>query len=522
MLKSSAGMAVATLVSRVLGLVREMAYSRFMGTGWEASAFVFAFTIPNLFRRLLGEGALTAAFIPQFKEKEKTEGEPAMWQAANAVLSGLVVLSFAIAGLAILGITAVLQTRSVSAETRLMLELLRTMFPYMGFVCVAAFCMGMLNARGRFFVPALGAALLNVIMIGSVLLIHFVVASPAAPFVDQIRLLAFGVLVAGLAQAAFQMPSLLREGWRYRWVVPWNDPTVREVVRRMIPTTIGVAAFQLNVVITQGFAFFLGNSIVASFQYAVRLMELPQGVFGASLATYLLPTLAGLAADRDFARFRSTLLQGLGYLAFVNLLASALLAALAQPIVRLLFEGGRFSSLDTPVVAQALIFLAPGLVAFSATNILARAFYAVGDTRVPMQISVFCLAANVLLSLAFVVPLQAAGLALANTLTSTANALLLAFALQRKFRKLDFSPLLAEGTRVLVTALAAGGVAWSASSVWESQIGHETLAHRLGAVAVPALLATVIYLTGLWLFGVSACRDGAQALARAWNRRRNR
>jgi putative peptidoglycan lipid II flippase len=522
MLKSSAAMAVATLISRILGLVREMAYSRFMGTGWVASAFIFAFQIPNLFRRLLGEGALTAAFLPKFKEKEKTEGEAAMWHAANAVLSGLVALSLAIVGIVLLGVSLVLHYRTLSDQTRLMLELLRIMFPYMVFVCVAAICMGMLNARGRFFVPALGAALLNVVMISSVLIIK-----PLAPLVgtelpSQIHLLAFGVLAAGFAQAAFQMPSLMKEGWRFRWVSPWRDSTVREVVQRMIPTTLGVAAFQLNVVITQSFAFFLGDSIVASFQYAVRLMELPQGLFGASLATYLLPTLAGLAADRDYGRFRSTLLQGLGYLSFVNLLAGALLAALAEPIVRLLLEGGRFHASDTENVAQALLCLAPGLVSFSATSILARAFYAVGDTRVPMQISVFCLGANVILSLIFALPLQAAGLALANTLTSTANAGLLAYALRRKFPKLDFGELRRDGIRMLTTALVAGTTAWVITTLWQNQLGRDRLWVNLGAVGIPATVAAIVYYAGLWQFGIPACKESLELVTRTLARIRKR
>ncbi len=522
MLKSSAALAVATLVSRVLGLVREMAYARFMGTGWVASAFIFAFQIPNLFRRLLGEGALTAAFIPQFKEKEKTEGEAAMWHAANAVLSGLVATALLITGLAILGISIALHFRAFSAQTRLMLELLRTMFPYMALVCVAAVCMGMLNARGRFFIPALGAALLNVIMITSVLAI-----APLAPWIgrelpDQIQVLAVGVIFAGLAQAAFQIPSLRREGWRFQWINPWPDPTVREVVRRMIPTTLGVAAFQLNVVITQSFAFFLGESIVASFQYAVRLMELPQGLFGASLATYILPTLSGFAADRDYNRFRATLMQGLSYLAVVNLLAGALLAALAEPIVRLLLEGGRFHATDTGNVAQALLFLSPGLVAFSATNILARAFYAVGDTRVPMQISVFCLATNAILSVIFALPLHAAGLGLANTLTAVANAGLLAYALRRKFPKLDYSKLGNDTVRMLAAAAAAGLVAWGLAHLWQATIGADTLLRRTGAVFLPALAASALYFSGLWFGKVTAAQEILTAAGRALGRLRKR
>lgn len=517
MLKSSAVMALATLISRLLGLVREMVYARFMGNGWVASAFILAFQIPNLFRRLLGEGALTAAFIPEFKAKEKLEGEQAMWHAANAVVSGLVVAASLVVTVALLVTTGLLQGTGLSERTRLMLSLLRLMFPYTLLICVAAVCIGMLNARGRFFIPALGSAVLNVVMISSALWLAplFGTALP-----ERIYGLAWGVLAAGLAQALFQLPTLFREGWSYRWVNPWKNETVRKVIGRMLPTTIGVAAFQLNVMITQGFAFFLGETVVASFQYAVRLMELPQGLFGVSLATYLLPTLSGLAAERRHEEFRANLLQGLSHLMVVNLLASALLVGLAYPTVRLIFEGGLFRASATESVTFALTFLAPGLVAFSGTNILARAFYAVGDTKVPMQISVFCLALNVVLSLVFAMGLHEGGLALANTLTSTANVCLLAHALRRKMPKLDFGPWLRDLRRVLPVAVGAGIVAYFLAAWWDRVLGGETVLRRLGAVFVPGSLAALGYGALLVALKVPAAHELWQ-WGRGWIGRRN-
>src|SRR5271154_1082565 len=281
MLKSSGAMAAATLLSRVLGMVREIVYARFMGDGWVAGAFQFAFTIPNLFRRLLGEGALTAAFIPIFKEKEKIHGEREMWRAANAVISGLVIAATVIIGIAMLGISVALNAHHFAEKTELMLQLLRVMFPYMMLVCLAAAFMGMLNARGHFFIPAMGATMLNVVMIASVL---WLAPRMGTKLHEQIFALAIGVLAAGVAQAAFQLPTLWRDGFRYQWVSPWGDETVQRVVKQMLPATIGVAAFQINVVITQGLSYWVDDYVVASFQYAVRLMELPQGLFGISLA----------------------------------------------------------------------------------------------------------------------------------------------------------------------------------------------------------------------------------------------
>ena len=504
MLKASGAMAAATLSSRVLGMVREMVYYGFMGTGWVNDAFQYAFTIPNLFRRLLGEGALTAAFIPVFKEKEKLHGEAEMWRAANAVISGLIVSASVIIALVMVGISIALAAHQFDEKTALMLQLLRVMFPYMLLVCLAAAMMGMLNARGHFFIPAMGATMLNVVMIASVFWVapHFGANLPKEKQLPvQIFALAYGVLVAGVAQAAFQMPTLWRDGFRYRWVPPWGDHTVQRVVRQMIPGTIGVAAFQINVALVQGVGLFAGEGIVASFNGAVRLMELPQGVFGISLATYLLPTLAGLAAEKNYPEFRSTLRHGLGTLIFMNAIASVLLVALAEPIVRLLFERGAFSVSSTARVSYALMCLAPGLVMFSTVNILARAFYALGDTKTPMKISLVCLAINFLAGCSLIFPLREGGPGIANTITSALNAGLLVFALRKKLRKLDMEALRGTLRPITLAALLAGGLAWGGWKMWEHHLGHATLALKLGAVFVPAGIAGGIY----WLSAL-ACK----------------
>src|SRR5580692_6172582 len=240
MLKASGAMAAATLLSRVLGMVREIVYAWFMGDSKVAGAFLFAFQIPNLFRRLLGEGALTAAFIPIFKAKEKTHGEIEMWRAANAVISGLVIAASVIIAIVMFGISLALAVHQFEAKTELILQLLRVMFPYMLLVCVAAAFMGMLNARGHFFIPAMGATMLNVVMIASVLWLapKFGVDLPKGQRLPvQIFALAYGVLAAGVAQAAFQIPTLWRDGFRYRWVSPWRDETVHKVIVKMIPGT---------------------------------------------------------------------------------------------------------------------------------------------------------------------------------------------------------------------------------------------------------------------------------------------
>jgi putative peptidoglycan lipid II flippase len=490
MLKSSGAMAGATLFSRILGMLREMVYAGFMGDKWVAGAFQLAFTIPNLFRRLLGEGALTAAFIPIFKEKEKTASEAEMWRAANAVLSGLIVVASVISFLVILGISGALAVHSFPQDTELMLRLLRIMFPYMLLICITAVFMGMLNARGHFFIPACGALVMNAVMIASVL---FLAPHMGTLLEERIFALAIGVLVAGTAQAAFQLPALHSQGFRYNWVSPWDDPTVKRVVRQMIPGTIGVAAFQLNVVMTQGVAFWVDPRIVASFNYAVRLIELPQGVFGISLATYMLPTLSGLAAEKKYDEYRSTLNQGLDHIVFVNLLAAILLFTLAAPMIRLLFQHGQFTSESTSRAAFALTCLAPGLLGFSLSNIFARAFYALGDTRTPMKISIFCLGINMAIAVLLVGNLRQGGLGIANSTSAICNTSLLLYALRRKLGSFKIRMFDRAIYQMIVAVVIAGLVSWFASRLWDEQFGHAGLWQRLVGVFGPMTAASLVY-----------------------------
>lgn len=512
MLKSSGAMAGATLISRLLGMVRVMVYARFMGDGAIASAFVYAFQIPNLFRRLLGEGAITAAFIPLFKNKEKTEGDKAMWHTANAVVSALVVISALVIGVVMLGLSAALMWGEFDTHTELMLKLLRVVFPYMLLVCLAAVFMGMLNSRGYFFIPAMGATLLNVVMIATVLL---VAPRWGENLGEQIFALAFGVLVAGVAQAGFQLPYLFREGYRPCWVTPWRNDSVREVVRKMIPATIGVAAFQFNIIITQTLAFWIerssGAKIVASFEYAVRLMELPQGVFGVSLATFLLPTLAGLAAEKQFPEFRDNLRRGMGYLFFVNAIAAAMLMVLAVPMVRLLFERGEFTVDSTARAGFALMCLAPSLLTYSAVNVMARAFYALGDTKVPMQISAVSLCINivVLVPLIFMFPkgYQAGALGVANAISSLVNVGLLSYALKRKMPKWEVQSLLRPLAGMLLAAGVAGVLAWFLHNQWMEQFGNESVWLKIGEVFAPAIFAALVYWGITAAIGLREARD---------------
>ena len=283
----------------------------------------------------------------------------------------------------------------------------------------------------------------------------------------------------------------------------------------MIPATVGVAAFQFNIIITQTLAFWIerssGSKIVASFEYAVRLIELPQGVFGVSLATFLLPTLAGLAAEKKFPQFRENLTKGMGYLFYVNAIAAVMLIVLAAPIVSLLFERGEFTAESTQRASFALMCLAPSLLTYSAVNVMARAFFAMGDTKVPMQISAVCLGLNlvILIPLIFTFPKgsQAGALGLANVMSSFANVMLLSYALKRKMPKWQFSPLLGPLFVMLFAAGLAGLFAWFLHEEWITRMGGLTIWHKIGEVFVPAVLALILYGGVTSLLGLREARD---------------
>lgn len=520
LLKSSGSVAAATLISRVLGMVRETVFAGFMGVGPVADAFYFALTVPNLFRRLLGEGALTAAFIPIFKEKEHSAADPReVWRATSAVVTGVALITAALSILVALTLTVAVNWIPMGSRWELVARLLRVMFPYVALACLAAVFIGVLNARGRFFLPALGTSVLNVVLIASVFLLAPLFGRRRS---EQVFGLAVGVLVAGVCQAAIQLPALWREGFRLRWTPPWSDPTVRQVARRMAPATIGVAAYQLNVAVTQLMAYHQGESIVSAFNYAVRLMELPQGVIGVSLATYLLTELSGAAAAKDYATFRASLKEGLLQLLFINALATAILLALAAPMIRLLFQHGAFTASDTPEAAFALRCLAPGLIAFSLNNILARAFYALGDTRTPMRISVFCLGVNLVLATLLLPMLRQGGMGLANTVSGVVNSGLLAYALKRALPRFSFRAMAPNALRVAAAAVAAAVTATLVNAAWDRSVGFNHLPARFAGVFLPIVAASVVFFGLAWMWKLPQAQDLAALATRRQRRSPNR
>ena len=511
-LTSTGAASAATLISRILGFVRESAFAAFLGTGAIADAYYLALQLPNLIRRLVGEGALTAAFIPLFQECREEQGQEAAWQFANRALSLLVVILGGFSALVMLVTTFIPWFTSFDIDTRLMLSLLRDMAPYIPLACFTAVFMGILNALGHFFLPIISAAVLNIVLILTVWL--------AAPLFgtelhQQVFALAFGLVVAGAVQAVCQLPALNRAGFRLRWNHQWKEPNVNALMRRTGPAMIGVGVFQFSVLFTQGLAFLHGNEIVSSFNYAVRLMELPQGLVGLSLATVLLAELSQLSAEKRFVEFRATLQEGLLQLVFLTLVPVVTMLVLAEPIVRLLFERGRFDASSTHHVAAMVMALGPGLLAFSFNNLMARAFYALGDTSTPMRVGLFSVSITVASSFFLIVFFRNSGLGMANSAGAIGNAVLLIYAFRKKLPLFKFSAMLGPVVRMTIAALVAAGAMYAAYWGWDKRIGHAHFLAKLGEVFVPALVGGFVYLGAALVAGLQQPRDIVTA-AREW------
>ena len=503
MLKSTGALGAATMSSRVLGLVREMVYASFMGQGLIASAFFYAFTIPNLFRRLLGEGALSAAFIPVFTETLQREGKEAAWRAANAVGSALALVLVGVTLLVVAGLLGALAWAGPNENQRLILQLTATMFPYMIFVCLAAWAMGMLNSLRHFFVPAFSPVLLNIVLIGSVFLIC---PQWGHTLETQVFGLAVGVLLGGVVQLAYQVPQLIREGWRPRWMLNWRDETVQQVATLLGPSVIGVLAYQINVIVGRTLGFFVGDYVPAALNYADRLMELPQGVFGVSLATYMLPTLAAIAARGAMDEFRHEISRALRFLMVVTVPATVGLVVLGEPIVRLLFERGRFTAENTAHAAFALQFSALGLTFFSCTSILARAFYARKNTRTPMWTAVISMAANIAFALCLMWPLKEGGLALANSLSAALNATLLFVFLRRDVGSLHGTAIASAAVRIGVAALVMGAACWGSYHWLALRLTPTTLANNLALALGPIAVGVAVYFAAAFMLAGTELR----------------
>ena len=486
----------ATMLSRVTGLARDQVMAVLFGAGLATDAFNVAFRIPNLLRDLFAEGAMSSAFVPAFTEARLKRGDEDAWRLGRQVFLWLALVLALICVAGALFATPLVRLFAGGFEREpgkleLTVTLTRIMLPFLPLVALAAAAMGMLNARGRFGLPALAPTLLNLGMIAGGLAFIPVMQALGQP---AILALALGVLLGGVLQFGCQLPALHALGFRFRAELPRLDAGVRRVATQMLPATIGLAATQTNLMVSTVIASHLEQGSVSWLYYAFRLMQLPIGVFGVALATVSLPELARAAVENDMAGLKRTLSATLRLVLLLTIPAAVWLAVMAEPVIALLFEHGRFHSADTLRTAWALRMYCVGLSAFAAVGILTRACYALGETRLPVQASFVAVGMNLALNLMFIGPWRSLGLghlglALATSVTSIVNLLQLAFYLRRRLGPLEGRRML--GTLIRVSAASLGIAAMCLgllSLVPREGAGFGTDAMLVGAGAVVAAL----------------------------------
>lgn len=432
--RSTGLVSLGTLSSRLLGLVREMMMAWVFGTSTIGSAFTVAFTIPNLFRRLFGEGALSAAFIPSYIRCKSEQGEQAGWQLARNVLSLLILILGGISFLGMCICSLLLRFMPLSETTVDVLTSLRILLPYMIWICLAAITMGILNAHRRYMVPAFAPCLLNLLWILTLWTIQFF---PDLPDERKVEAICWSILLAGVLQFGVQLPAVRRLGYRRPEQVDPFAPEVKSILRLMGPAALGAAIVQVNVVIDRVLAIWVAGYGPLALSYSERLIYLPLGLFATALGTVLLPELSYMAGGQNPEKLGDTLNRSLRGLMFIMIPASVGLAALAEPIIRTVYERGSFDSLSTLHTSRALLCYAPGLVVFSAAKIFIPLFYAHKDTRTPVKIGAYTVLANLMLNLLFIRILpegwKHAGLALGTSISSLLQVAALAWISRRRY-----------------------------------------------------------------------------------------
>ncbi len=495
--RSAGAVSGAVMCSRVLGLVREQVFAGLFGAGFAYDAFVVAFRIPNLLRDLFGEGALSAAFVTVFSDYDTNRGREATWRLASNVLVFIALLLslLTLAGLWLAPWIVDLLApdfRLVTGKSELTVLLTRIMFPFLVLVALSAVVMGMLNTRGKFFVPALSSSFFNLgsIIGGTSLALLFPrLGLPA------IAGMAWGTLLGGLLQLTMQLPTLRATGFRFVPVLNLRDPGLKRILVLMLPATIGLSATQINIFVNTNFAASCTEGSVSWLNYAFRMVQLPIGVFGVALSIAAMPVLARYAAKKDLDGLRHTFTSSLVMVFSLTIPATAGLILLAVPIIRLIFEHGAFTPEDTLRTAEALQYYALGLFAYAGVKVMVPVFYALDNTKYPVIGSFLAVGANILIISLTIGLFQHRAIALSTSCTMGLNCLFLGAVL---YRKLDGFPLghLARGTGKI--GLATGLMVFALLQL--RQLAAPWLAGGI-VLQLPAVL--FIILVGALLYGLS-------------------
>lgn len=520
---------IAIMCSRLLGLLREMIFASLFGASRNMDAFLTAFRAPNMLRDLFAEGALSTAFVTTFSRRIAADGDQSAWKLASKVAT-LTVIAMSL--LTLVGILfapfliKVLAPGFPVEKAALTIELTRIMFPFILLVSLAALAMGMLNAKHVFGMPAMASSFFNLgSIVGGVLLCYWL--DPQAdwrhPHFGERGLIGLSIatLIGGLLQLIVQFPALHRAGFRFRPDFSWRDPGVRTILALMVPATIAASAVQVNVAINSGFASGLGDGPMTWLNIAFRLMQLPLGIFGVAIATVTLPLISRSAAKGDKQEFRGALAHALRLVMLLTIPSAIGLIILAEPIISLIYQHGRFTADATVQTAAALRFYAIGLVGYSAVKVLAPAFYALDKRHLPMLVSLFSIAVNFCLNwvLTFHYGLGHRGLALSTSLVAITNFLLLYVMMRRYAERLETGAMLRTLGKLLVAGSLLAGICWlSQHYLLAGGSVDVSFWRKLFGVSVTIALGGAVFFGSAYLLHVEELRDVGVLVRRKFKR----
>ena len=488
--KSATIIGIGTLTSRILGFIRDILFAAFFGTGMYAQAFVVAFRIPNLLRDLIGEGATNAAVVPVLVEELTHKGRDEFWKLANILLNLILII------VTLLAVVGVLLSKQIviaiapgflsdPSKLAVTISLTRAIFPYIIFISLAAYGMGILNSIKHFTVPAFGMSLLNVSFIICMLIWR-----------QDIIGLAWGVLLGGLCQVLIQIPVLIKNGLTFTQR-SFTHPKVKKILKLLGPRVFGSGVYQINVFVSTVLASIsrvVGEGAVAGLYFSNRILQLPLAIFAIALAQAALPTLSGHIANNELDEFRNSISFLLRAVGFVLLPASAGLIALSVPITRTLLERGAFSGYSTLITSRALFFYAFGLLAYGVIKILVNGFYSMQDTKTPVKVAAVSLVVNISLSALLMFPMKIGGLALANSIAAIMNATILFIALRKKVETLHEKALGLSFLKILLASTAMGVFVFFINKWLSLVFTNEHIFYSILNLAVSILSAIIFYL----------------------------
>jgi putative peptidoglycan lipid II flippase len=496
LIRSTLAVSAPTLLSRIFGLVRDMIQANYMGTGRGMDAFTIAYTIPNLLRRLTGEGAMTAAFIPVFTQQKKEKSREELWKFAHYFFFDLTIIMALITVLGILFAPVLVKLisigfKDIAGKWDLTISLTRFMFPYIFLISMAALAMAILNSFHKFFIPAFTPVLFNLSII-----------TIASLFADQAKepsyVFAAGVVVGGVFQLAFQLPFLRRQGMRFKPMLSFTHPGIRKVGKLIIPGIFGAGLYQINYAISRMIASFLEEGSVSSLYYAARVQELTLGLFTIALSIALLPTFSDQAAKQDINGMKKTLVYSFKLVFLVTFPAMVGLLLLNRPIIHVLFQRGEFNEQSTVMSASCLFFFALGLPFVSGVRIMAPAFYSLKDIKTPVIVGAFIMALYILLSVLLMNPLRVGGIALALSISSVFNFVVLFYLLERKIGRIHKKSILISGVKSAISAAGMGGVVWYFVNNFD--FDQMVFFQKLGILAAAVSIGIVVFLVLNLLF----------------------